>query len=140
MESSRAGVSALRPNGRGDLTEDALVWKHLRGVPYVSTPVVDLGRVWMVKDGGIVTMLDSMTGERLNEERVPGTGRYFASPIAGDGKVYTASEQGVVTVIANQPEWKVISSHPFEEAIYATPVPVGNSLLIRTAEALYRFE
>jgi outer membrane protein assembly factor BamB len=94
----------------------------------------------MVKDGGIVTVLDAGTGELIHEERVPGFGRYFASPMAGDGKVYVASEQGVVTVIANQAEWNVLSSHPFEEPIYATPVPDENGILIRTSEALYRFE
>src|SRR5213075_3164057 len=102
-------VLALRPSStRGELSPGDLRWKYNRGVPYVATPLVDQGRLWMVKDGGIVTKLDAASGRVLQEERVPGIGNYFASPVAGDGKVYFAGEQGVVSVVANKPEWKVV--------------------------------
>jgi outer membrane protein assembly factor BamB len=130
---------ALKPSGRGELSAGDLVWKYQRGVPYVASPLVDKGILWMVKDGGIVTKLDAASGRMLQEERAGGIGGYYASPVAGDGKVYFASEQGVVTVIANQPEWKVISSHAFKEKIYATPVIDRNRIYIRTEQALYCF-
>jgi len=65
---------ALKPSANGELGERDLVWKYQRGIPYVSTPLLDRGRLWMVKDGGIVTELDATTGERLQEERLPGGG------------------------------------------------------------------
>jgi hypothetical protein len=43
----------------------------------------------MVKDGGIVTVLNAATGDRLQEERLPGIGSYAASPVSGDGKIYS---------------------------------------------------
>ena len=131
---------ALKPNGgRGDLTQSALVWKYNRGVPYVATPMLQNGIVWMVKDGGIVTKLEAATGRVLQEERVPGVGGYYASPVTGDAKVYFASESGTVSVVANQLEWKVISSHNFKEKIYATPVIDGDRIYVRTEKALYSF-
>src|SRR5262249_38251526 len=63
---------ALRPSGRGDLTDRATVWKHQRGAPYVSSPLVHNGIFWMVKDGGLVTKLDAATGRLLQDERLPG--------------------------------------------------------------------
>ena len=45
-------VLAIKPSGRGELGESAVIWKHSRGVPYVATPVLDQGILWMVKDGG----------------------------------------------------------------------------------------
>jgi outer membrane protein assembly factor BamB len=101
-------VLAFKPSGRGELKDSAVLWKYQRGVPYVSTPLLDRGILWMVKDGGIVTKLDAASGRMLQEERVPGTGNYFASPVTGDGKVYFASEQGVVSVLANTADWRVI--------------------------------
>ena len=68
----------------------------------VATPVIDRGNLYMVKEGGIVTKLEVATGQLLQEERVPGGGNYFASPVAGDGKVYFASELGIVSVLASQ--------------------------------------
>jgi len=130
---------ALKPSANGELGERDLVWKYQRGIPYVSTPLLDRGRLWMVKDGGIVTELDATTGERLQEERLPGGGGYYASPVAADGKVYFASEQGVISVLANQKEWKVISSHNFHEKIYATPCIESGRMYIRTDKALYCF-
>lgn len=141
MVFSRAqnAVLAIRPGGRGDLTETAIAWKYQRGIPYVPTPLVYRGILWMVKDGGIVTKLDAVTGELLQQERLPGIGNYYASPVTGDGKVYFASELGVVSVVANQREWHVIASHDFKEKIYASPVLHRNRLYLRTEKALYCF-
>src|SRR6185369_485903 len=102
-------VLALKPAGRGELSDSTVAWKYHRGVPYVATPLLDRGILWMVKDGGLVTKLDAKTGRVLQEERVPGIGSYYASPVTGDGKVYFASEPGVLSVVSNQPEWQVIS-------------------------------
>jgi outer membrane protein assembly factor BamB len=130
---------AIKPSGRGELGESTVIWKHSRGVPYVATPVLDHGILWMVKDGGIVTKLDARSGRLLQEERVETFGNYFASPVAGDGKVYVASESGTVSVIAAEPEWRVISSHEFHEKIYATPALDHDRLYLRTEKALYCF-
>jgi outer membrane protein assembly factor BamB len=141
FQRAQNALLALRPSvKRGELPETDLVWKHSRGIPYVATPLLDQGILWMVKDGGIVTKLDAKTGRLLQEERLAGLGGYYASPVAGDGKVYFASEQGVVTVMANAPEWKQISSHEFREKIYATPVLANGRLYLRTEKAIYAFQ
>lgn len=70
---------------------------------------------------------------------LPGIGNYYASPVTGDGKVYFASEPGVVSVVANQRAWQVIASRDFKEKIYATPVLHGNRIYLRTEKALYCF-
>ena len=93
---------AIKPSSaHGQLSAGDIVWKYTRGIPYVPTPLLDKGILWMVKDGGIVTKLDATTGKVLQEERLSGGGSYLASPVAGDGKVYFASEQGTITVVAN---------------------------------------
>jgi hypothetical protein len=115
-------------------------WKYNRGVPYVATPLLDQGRLWMVKDGGIVTKLDAATGRVLQEERLSGVGSYLASPVACDSRIYFASEQGVVTIVANQSDWKLISSREFHEKIYATPAIEAGHIYIRTDKALYCFQ
>lgn len=133
-------VLAIKPAGRGDITDQVVIWKYRRGTPYVPTPIVHKGVLWMVKDGGIVTRLEAASGRLLSEERLPGPGNYYASPVGGDGKIYFASEAGVVSVVADEPDWRVISSHKFDGKIYGTPVLDGNCIFIRTEESLLCYE
>lgn len=130
---------ALRPEGKGDLTDKAILWRYQRGVPYVSSPLAHAGIVWMVKDGGIVTKVDAGKGTLLQDERLPGPGGYFASPVAGDGKVYFSSEPGVVSILSEERDWKLLSSADFQEKIYATPLLDRQRLFIRTEKAIYSF-
>jgi len=102
--------------------------------------VLERGILWLVKEGGIVTKLDAASGRLLQEERVPGFGNYFASPVAGDGKVYFASESGTVSVVEAAPDWRVISSRDFHEKIYATPALDHDRIYLRTEQALYCFK
>jgi len=132
-------ILAIKPAGNGELKDDAIVWKHNRGVPYVATPVLSHGIIWMVKEGGIVTKLDARSGELLQEERIPGVGNYFASPVAGDGRIYFASEPGLVSIVAADRDWRLIASRDFHEKIYATPCLNGSRLFLRTERALYCF-
>ena len=141
FQRAQNAVLALKPSSaRGELGAGDVLWKYMRGVPYVASPLLDKGILWMVKDGGIVTKLGAASGRVLQEERVPGIGNYFASPVAGDGKVFFASEPGVVSVVANKADWQVISSHEFHEKIYATPVIDRDRIYIRSEQALYCFQ
>lgn len=143
---ARNALLAIRPPaaatpGTGPATrsagDDAILWSHARGVPYVASSVHDRDAVWMVKDGGIVTRLDADSGRVVYEERLPGPGNYYASPVVGDGRVYFVSQAGVVSVIDAAPAWKVVGSHDLHEKVFATPVFHGAQLLIRTEAALY---
>jgi outer membrane protein assembly factor BamB len=125
-------------------TDDArsapsVVWQYDRGVPYVASPVVYGKVVYVVKDGGIVSTLDAQSGQLLKQGRVSGTGAYYASPVAGDGKVYLLSEQGVLTVLKAAGKWEVLHSHDFGERSVATPVIDGGQMFLRTEAALYCF-
>lgn len=131
---------AIKPRTAGELPAKDTLWKYTRGIPYVATPLLDQGRLWMVKEGGIVTVLEAGNGRLLMQERLPGPGNYFSSPAAADGKIFFASENGVVSIVANRPEWRVISSHNFQEKIYATPVLERGQVFIRTDQSLSCFQ
>ncbi len=139
FKKAQNALLAIQPSGAGELPDNAILWKHQRGIPYVASPLLDQGILWLVKDGGIVTKLDATSGQLLQEERLPGPGSYYASPVSGDGKVYFASEQGVISVLANQRDWKLISSLELHEKIYATPTIERGRLYVRTNKALYCF-
>lgn len=131
---------AIEPSkDRGQLPEEDVVWKYPRGAPYVSSPLFDGEAIWMVKDGGIVTKIEAATGKRLAEERLAGPGSYYASPVAGDGKVYFCSERGVVSILAAKGDWQILASRDFHQRIDATPAIDGERFFLRTETKLYCF-
>jgi outer membrane protein assembly factor BamB len=68
-------------------------------------------------------------------------GAYYASPVAGDGKVYLVSHAGKATVLsaAADAKWEIVSQHDFDEPVVATPAIAGGRIFLRTAKALYAF-
>jgi outer membrane protein assembly factor BamB len=119
-----------------------VAWSFRRGLPYVPSPLYYEGRIYFVKDGGVVTSLDAKTGEPAYvQQSVDAPGNYFASPVAADGRIYLASSLGKVTVVragGDKPE--VLHQAEFPERIHASPVPVGDTLYLRTATRLWAFE
>jgi outer membrane protein assembly factor BamB len=139
--SARNVTIAVRPGGaRGDLTDTHVVWRTDRNVPQVSSPLLYDGVLYVVKDGGIFTSMDPASGRVLKTARIPGAiDNYYSSPVAGDGKVYVASETGKVSVLKPGGEWEPIAVREFEENIYATPAIEGGRIYLRTTKALYCF-
>ena len=94
----------------------------------------------LVKNGGLISCLDTKTGQPAKEiERVYGSSNFYASPVAGDGKIYTISERGDCSVILAGADWKQISRSKFNESVYATPAIADGRIYLRTAGHLYCF-
>lgn len=134
-------VLAVKPGGEGTLTENHVAWKQTRGLPYVPSPLYYQGRIFLVRDGGIVSSFDAKTGRpHYQQERINTLGSYYASPVAADGRIYVVSLNGKLTVLAAGGEMpEVLHRADFGERISATPALVGKAIYIRTATALYAF-
>lgn len=134
------GLLAIRPGTRGPTGPGALLWKHTRSVPQLPTPVLYRGVIYMINDGGILTTLDAKTGALLKHGRLrEAVDHYYASPVAGDGKVYFASRTGIVSVLRAGPEQEVLSVSDLDEEIGATPALADGQVYLRTKSALYCF-
>lgn len=136
----RGPVHAVRPGGEGDVTSSHRVWTRLEDTPDVPTPAVDEGLFYMLRENGVLSVLDAATGEQYYSERVAARGGAFSpSPMVADEKVYLASEGGLVVVVAAGREFRKLAENDLGEMMMATPVAVGNRLYIRTADHLYCF-
>lgn len=134
-------VVAVKPGGTGDITQTHVAWKFNRGLPYVASPLFYDGRLYLVKDGGMVSCFDAKTGKEFYlQERIKANGSYYSSPVAADGRIYLASLPGKLTVIkagGDKPE--VLHQADFRERIFATPALVGNKIYLRTEKYLWAF-
>lgn len=131
---------AIKSAARGDVSGRAkkgeyLAWTSGSGGPYTSTPVVYGDHVHFARNIGVVTVLSLATGELVYRERLKST--FSASPVASDGKIYLAGEQGVVTVIKAGPEFEVLGSSDMGEPCMATPAISQGALFVRTRGHLY---
>jgi outer membrane protein assembly factor BamB len=139
FEKGQNVLLTVKPGGKGDVTDTHVGWRDTKQVPFCASPLVEDGLVFTVKDGGWLAALDTKDGSLLKRGRLPGSGNYYGSPVAGDGKVYLASERGSVTVVSASKDWKVLASADFEEDVYATPALVDGKVYLRTAKHLYCF-
>lgn len=118
-----------------------MLWSYRRSLPNFPSPLLYEGVLYVLKEGGILTALDPKSGEVLKAGRIEGAlDDYFASPVAADGKLFTASHAGRLAVLAAGPDWRVLSVSDLEEEIWATPAIAGSQIFVRTQEALYCFE
>ncbi|MBK5291070.1 MAG: PQQ-binding-like beta-propeller repeat protein [Acidobacteriia bacterium] len=137
--SSNAAM-AIRLGGRGDVTTSHVEWKYDKSLPDVPGILLYRGVLYLVRNGGIVQTLDPATGKAHKQGRLPhAMDEYYASPVAGDGKVYMISRTGNVTVLTAGADWSVLAKGEMEEEVFATPAIAGGHMWVRTSTALYDF-
>ena len=133
-------VLAVRPGGRGDITETHVLWSNDKGAPYVASPLFHEGRLYLVKTGGLLTVYEGKTGKiLLDKERLDVAGDYYASPIAVGGRILIASLSGVILAIRPGDKLEVLGKVDLAEPIAATPAVVNNTLYVRTGSHLWAF-
>ncbi len=133
-------LMAVKAQGKGDMTGTAVKWKYSRAIPQLPSLVVYRGVVYMINDSGVLTTLNAQTGEVLKQARLRNVSdKYFASPVAADGKVYIAANSGVVSVLRAGGDQEVLAANNLDEDIHATPAIADGRIFIRTVSALYCF-
>jgi len=136
----QAPVYAIRETATGDITlaagtssNQSVAWSVPRDGGYMCTPLVYRGLVYIVKYNGVLSVFDAKTGEVKYQQRLAdGKSAFTSSPVASDGKVYLASEEGHVYVIAAGPSFEVIAENNMGESVLATPAISEGVLIYRT--------
>jgi hypothetical protein len=136
---ARSGFYGLRPGVKGDATAN-IVWSYDKGLPNIPSPLLLGGALFLLREGGILSSLDPATGAVIKQARVEGAlGNYFASPVAADGKLYLASQEGKLAVLKAAAAWEVLKVNDLGEECWATPAIDGGAVFVRTQAALYCF-
>ncbi len=139
MDYDHPELWAIRPEGHGDVTDSHVKWKEKQGIPSRSSPLFVNGLLFMVNHHGIVSCLEADTGKTVWKNRIEG--KYSASPIYANNRIYFFNEQGVSTVIKPTRKFEVLSVNRLaEEQLMASPAVAGQALFIRTENHLYRIE
>jgi outer membrane protein assembly factor BamB len=62
---------------------------------------------------------------------------FWASPWAGDGKVFCLDDRGTTHVLQAGPKFKVLGKNALDEMFWATPAVAGGALFLRGVDHLY---
>jgi outer membrane protein assembly factor BamB len=133
-------VYAIRETATGDISlaadatsNAAIAWSYPKGGGYMATPVIYGGLIYIVNYNGVLMVYDARTGERKVQQRLSTTASAFtSSPIAADGKVYQASEDGHVYVLKAGPTYGLVAENDMGESVLATPAISEGALIFRT--------
>jgi outer membrane protein assembly factor BamB len=140
MMASENGLLAIKLGGQGDQTATAIRWRYQRPVPQVPSTLLYKGVLYMVNDSGILLSFDPATGSVIKQGRLHGAiDKYFASPVAADGKVFLIGQNGQVSVVKAAGDWQVLAVNELDDEVFATPAIADGRVYIRTRSALYSF-
>src|SRR5262249_52278948 len=82
----QSSLIAVRPDGKGDVTETHVAWRMTKNAPHTPSPLLVGDELYVVSDGGWASCLGAKTGEVHWAQRLGGS--FSASPLVADGKVY----------------------------------------------------
>lgn len=133
---------AFRPGATGDISlkpgeekNAFLAWSSSKGSPYTPTPIVYGEMFYCLADNGVLSAYDAKTGELVYQQRLPSS--FSASPIAADGKLYLASEDGDVFVVKAGRQYELLSRNVMGQPLMATPALSPGMLIVRGRDAIY---
>ncbi len=139
FDKSENNIIAIKPGGSGDITATHVLWKHSKLLPFCASPVFYDGTLFTIKDGGILSSLNAVSGKVFKQGRITATNEYYSSPVAADGKVYLLNDEGKLSVISAEASWTTLHSADFGEPTHATPAIADGRIYLRTASKLYCF-
>lgn len=128
---------AVDPEGNGDITATGVAWKFGKSAPTRPSQSVVGDQLYMVSDTGIFSCLDIVTGRVRWSERQ--SGRFSASLIESDGRLYACDEDGGCVVFRANPErFELLAENRLDGGCMASPAVMADDLIIRTKTHLYR--
>jgi len=136
----RPNMMAIRIDREGDLTgTDAVIWSTNRGTPYNPSPVIQNDILYFFNDAAMLSVFKASTGEAYyKQQRLPGAHNLKSSPVAVNGKLYIATEEGDVFVLKMGEKFEVLATNSMgDEMFIATPAVAGGAMYLRGRSTLY---
>ena len=134
----KARMLAIDPTGKGDVTDSHVRWVSSKGIGSKPSQVLHDGLIFNVHDAGVISCLDAEDGVEIWSERLGN--QFSASLLIADKHLYLFDHDGAGYVVDPAREYKLIAKNKLDDGCMATPVPLSDSLLVRTRSALYRIK
>jgi outer membrane protein assembly factor BamB len=134
----KAELWAIKADAQGDVTDTHIAWKLKTRVSKTASPLLVDDLIYMVADESFVSCVEAATGKVVWTERIGG--KYAASPIFADGRLYFFDQEGRTTVLKPGRTFEVLATNELANGFMASPAISGRALYLRTRTDLYRIE
>ena len=99
------------------------------------TPILYDDLLYICSDAGVLAVYEADTGARVYQQRLQ-PGGYSASPVAADGRLYFANEDGDVTVVRTGRTFERLAVNRVGQLIMATPAISRGMIIFRSQHHL----
>lgn len=143
--SADSKLAAIRPDGRGDVTEKHIVWSADEGLLSICCPVCNGELVWLLDTGGLLTCYDAMYGKKIWQMELDSS--FQASPTVvrnhalrePNDLLYLLGDDGTVFILKADKQYTLLSRIELAEPCQASPAFQPGRIYIRTKHHLYCF-
>jgi outer membrane protein assembly factor BamB len=129
---------AVRPDGRGDVTDTHVAWKFAKNVPSRSSQILVGEHLFMISDAGVISCVNAKTGQGVWKKKLGGA--FSASPLCAEGRIYFFGEEGEIPVVEAADTYQPLATNHLGDGFMASPAVYHNSLILRSRTHLYRIE
>lgn len=136
-------IMAIRKGARGDITlkdqqtsNEFVSWYIPKGGSYIATMLLYDKYLYNCTWNGSVVCYEAATGREVYKEKLGKMKSFTGSPVASDGKIYIADEEGNVYVFKAGPEFSLLSTNSLGDICMTTPAITDNLIYFRTMKYL----
>ena len=92
--------------------------------------------LYNVNWNGAIICIDPLTGKEIYNAK-PGKAKSFiASPVTSDGKIHIVDEEGLVYIVEDSDEFKLIAEIPMNDICMTAPAITDGMIIFRTQKFL----
>ncbi|MEX2175414.1 MAG: PQQ-binding-like beta-propeller repeat protein [Pirellulaceae bacterium] len=128
-------LASATATGPVELSHRNIRWSHAEGTPDTCSPVVWNDLLFIVTDNGIARCLETASGNVKWNERLKG--KYKASPIAAEGRIFFLNTEGLCTVVSASPRFDKLIENQLDDETIASPATSDGQIFIRGRKSLY---
>ncbi|MCX6236916.1 MAG: PQQ-binding-like beta-propeller repeat protein [Bacteroidia bacterium] len=125
---------AIKPDGKGDVSNSHIAWRSINGAYYVPSPIIAGDYLITTMSNGQVHCIEAATGNILWKESL---GRQYPSAVLANGLVYMPNDEGVITVIKPGPAFESIAKNAIGETMVASPAISNGRIYLRGTKHLF---
>src|SRR4030042_4763371 len=137
-------IIAVRTSATGDITlkgnetaNSGVQWSLPRGGSYMQTMLLYRNRLYNFNWNGSINCLDPATGKEIYNAKLGSARSFIASPVASDGRIYTADEEGTVYIIRDGDTFELLAEIPMKDICMTAPAITDGMIFFRTQNNLY---
>jgi len=103
----------------------------------MQTMLLYRNRLYNLNWNGSINCLDPETGKEIYNAKLGSARSFIASPVASDGRIYTADEEGTVYIIRDGDTFELLAEIPMKDICMTAPAITDGMIFFRTQNNLY---